>query len=58
MKTDLDFGSSIVRLIHLANKLQGLSAGCEDMNKIYMTVLEIREVSRTLKNLMEMEDDQ
>jgi len=58
MKTDLDFGSSIVRLIHLANKLQSLSAGCEDRNKIYMTVLEVREVSRTLKNLMEMEDDQ
>jgi len=57
MKTDLDFGSSIVQLISLSNKLQTLSAGCEDRNKIYMTVLEIREVSRTLKNLMEMEDD-
>ena len=57
MKTDLDFGSSIVQLISLSNKLQTLSAGCEDRNKIYMIVLEIREVSRTLKNLMEMEDD-
>lgn len=57
MKTELEFGSSIVALIHLANRLQTLSAQGKDLDEMYRTVLEIRDVSGVLKELMRKEYD-
>lgn len=57
MKTEIDFGSSVVALIRLANRLQKQSAGCEDVDKMYETVLEVREVSGILKELIRREYD-
>lgn len=57
MKTNLEFGSSIVSLIHLSNRLQELSAGGEDIESMYQTVLEIREISGVLKEMMRKEYD-
>ena len=57
MKTEIEFGSSIVALIHLSNRLQTLSAQGKDLDEMYKTVLEIREVSGVLKELMRKEYD-
>lgn len=58
MKTEIDFGASVVALINLSNKLQKQSAGCEDLDEMYRIVLEIRDVSGTLKEMMRREYDQ
>lgn len=47
----------MVALIRLANRLQKQSAGCEDVDKMYETVLEVREVSGILKELIRREYD-
>lgn len=57
MKTEIDFGSSIVALIQLSNRLQQESADGKELEQMYKTVLEIRDVSGVLKELMRREYD-
>lgn len=57
MKTEIDFGSSIVSLIQLSNRLQQESADGKELEQMYKTVLEIRDVSGVLKELMRREYD-
>jgi hypothetical protein len=57
MKTEIDFGSSIVALIRLSNRLQKESADGKELEQMYETVLEIREASRILKELIRREYD-
>ncbi len=57
MKTEIDFGSSIVALIQLSNRLQKESADGKELEQMYKTVLEIRDVSGVLKELMRREYD-
>ena len=57
MKSEIDFGSSIVALIQLSNRLQKESADGKELEQMYKTVLEIRDVSGVLKELMRREYD-
>ena len=57
MKTEIDFGSSIVALIQLSNRLQKESADGKELEQMYKTVLEIRDVSGVLKEMMRREYD-
>jgi len=57
MKSEIDFGSSIVALIQLSNRLQQESADGKELEQMYKTVLEIRDVSGVLKELMRREYD-
>ena len=57
MKSEIDFGSSIVALIRLSNRLQKESADGKELEQMYETVLEIREASRILKELIRREYD-
>ena len=57
MKNEIDFGSSIVALIQLSNRLQKESADGKELEQMYKTVLEIRDVSGVLKEMMRREYD-
>jgi len=57
MKTEIDFGSSIVSLIQLSNRLQQESADGKELEQMYKTVLEIRDVSGVLRDLIRREYD-
>ena len=57
MKSEIEFGSSIVALIRLSNRLQKESADGKELEQMYKTVLEIRDVSGVLKELMRREYD-
>ena len=57
MKTEIEFGSSIVALIRLSNRLQKESADGKELEQMYKTVLEIRDVSGVLKEMMRREYD-
>ena len=57
MKSEIEFGSSIVALIRLSNRLQKESADGKELEQMYKTVLEIRDVSGVLKEMMRREYD-
>lgn len=57
MKSEIEFGSSIVALIRLSSRLQKESADGKELEQMYKTVLEIRDVSGVLKEMMRREYD-